>query len=159
VKRYRINLYKSFKKVNFYTIHEEGKKFSETDEFFLRFKGDQNHVDDIKIIKYWIEKIGNEQGAQERYFRPEKNARAIPIIKSKLRLYCFRVNEQIVILGNGGKKSSQKVKDSPDALPHFTLVNDLAYIFNMKKQKGEIVVKNNEIKGDFSFYIKEPKQL
>jgi len=28
----------------------------------------------------------------ERHFRPESKAKAIPIIKSKLRLYCFRIS-------------------------------------------------------------------
>ena len=43
-------------------------------------------------------------GALERFFRPEGKIKdsvaAIPIEGGKLRLYCLRISEQIVILGN-----------------------------------------------------------
>lgn len=156
MKRYSIELFKSFGKVNFYTVHKRGSNFSETDNFLLRFKDDPKHTKDVQTITYWIEKIGREYGANERYFRPERKAHAIPIPppKSKLRLYCLRINEQIVVLGNGGKKTSQKVQDSPDAFPHFELMNKLAHIFNLKKEKGEITIEENELQGDLSFYLK-----
>lgn len=156
MKRYTIELYKSFEKTIFYTIHEREVTFSETDKFFLRFKDNPKYIKDIEVIKYWIEKIGREYGAKDRHFRPERKAHAIPIPppKSDLRLYCFRVNEQIVILGNGGKKSSQKAQDSPDALPHFKLMNDFVSIFKIKLENGNITIKNDRLKGDLSFYIK-----
>lgn len=78
----------------------------------------------------------------------------IPPPKSKLRLYCLHVSEQIVILGNGGKKTSQKVKDSPDAFPHFELMNHFATIFHHKKRSGKIIVDGSVLKGDLTFYIK-----
>jgi hypothetical protein len=157
VKRYyTIQLYKSFAKTNFYTIQEEGKEYSETDDFFLRFKDKKKYKKDIETIKYWIEKIGKEYGAQERHFRPERKAKAIPIPppKSKLRLYCYHINEKIVILGNGGVKSSQKVQDSPDAYPHFTIMNIFATILLRKIRNGEIAYTNRTLTGKLSFYIK-----
>ncbi|UII19273.1 hypothetical protein [Fulvivirga ligni] len=154
MKRYNIELYKSFDKTTFYTIHEESKKVSETDDFFLRFKDEKKFQRDVNLIRYWLGKIGNEYGAQERRFRPEGKGSAIPIESSKLRLYCYRINERIIILGNGGEKTSQKVQDSPDAFPHFETINHLAYIINLKKQKGEISFAENQIQGDLSFYIK-----
>lgn len=156
MKRYTIELFKSFEKTIFYTIHEREMDYSETDKFFLRFKDDPKHIKDVEIIKYWIEKIGREYGAKDRHFRPERKAHAIPIPppKSNLRLYCYRVNEQIVILGNGGKKSSQKAQDSPDAFPHFTLMNNFASIFKIKLESGNIAIENKQLKGDLSFYIK-----
>ena len=41
-------------------------------------------------------------------------------------LYCIRINENIVILLNGGGKTSQKVQDSPDLLPKFRLANKIS---------------------------------
>ena len=156
MKRYRITLYKKYQKVSFYTIHEQEEELCETDKFFVRFKDDPAYVTDIQIIKYWMERIGNEQGAMERHFRPEKRAHAIPIPppKSKLRLYCYRLNEQIVVLGNGGIKSSRSAQGSEETKPHFDLANDLAYILNLKISKQEITIQGQDLHGDLEIYTK-----
>lgn len=158
MKRYTITLYKEFEKVCFYSIHERDMDLCETDQFFSRFKDDTSYFKDIEVIKYWIEKIGNDNGALDRYFRQEGRAKAIPIPppKSNLRLYCHHINEQIVVLGNGGIKSSKKVQGSPDALPHFDLMNAFAYIFQHKISQGQLSVSGDRITGDLSFFIKQP---
>jgi hypothetical protein len=153
VKRYRIEKYKSLEEVTLYTIREEGKTNNETDDFILRFKDDPKFKQDVETITYYIQKIG-ERGALERNFRPEKRAVAIPISSSKLRLYGYRVNNSILILGNGGEKTSKKVQDSPDAFPHFELMNFVAYVFNLKLEKQEITIEKRDLKGDFSFFVK-----
>lgn len=157
MKRYfEIKKYLSFEKTQFYTIEEVGKGINETDEFFIRFKDDPDYRKDIETIKYWVQKLGSEYGALERYFRPEKKGHAIPIPppKSNLRLYCYRINDQIVILGNGGIKSSQKVQDSPDAIPHFEIVNTLAFVIQMKLENDQIEITGKNISGDLTFFTK-----
>lgn len=156
MKRYTITLYKEFEKVCFYSIHEEGVDLCETDQFFIRFKDDAAYSKDIQTIKYWIGKIGNEYGALDRHFRQERKAKAIPVppLKSKLRLYCHHINEQIVVLGSGGIKSSQKVQDSPDAFPHFEFMNEFASIFQTKINQHRLTISGKQILGDLSFNIK-----
>lgn len=155
MKRYfGIKPYLDFEKTRFYTIEEVGKGVNETDEFFIRFKNDPVYQKDIEIIKYWIQKIGKESGALERHFRPESNARAIPIIQSKLRLYCHRISNELVILGNGGIKSSQSVQKSPDAFPHFEVMNTLAFVIQMKLEYEQIEITGKSISGDLTFFIK-----
>jgi hypothetical protein len=155
VKRYfEIKPYVSFGKTQFYTIEEVGKAMNETDEFFIRFKDDPDYQKDIETIKYWIQKIGKESGALERHFRPESKAKAIPIIKSKLRLYCYRISDELVILGNGGIKSSQKVQDSPDAFPSFEMINTVAFVIQMKLENDQIEIAGKSITGDLTFFIK-----
>jgi hypothetical protein len=146
--------YVNFEKTQFYTIEELEKGVNETDEFFIRFKDDPDYQKDIETIKYWIQKIGKESGALERHFRPEKSAKAIPITVSKLRLYCYRISEELVILGNGGIKSSQKVQDSPDAFPHFEVMNTLAFVIQLKLETGQIEISGKTISGDLKFFIK-----
>jgi hypothetical protein len=158
VKRYFvIKEYISFEKTMFYSIHEVGDDNCETDKFFLRFMDEEKYQKDVQTIKYWIEKIGREFGALERYFRPERKANALPIPppKSNLRLYCLRVSDKIVILGNGGVKSSKLVQNSPDALPHFELMNLVAFILKMKNENDQISFQGKEIKGDLSFYTNQ----
>lgn len=155
MKRYfEIKPYISFEKTQFYTIEELGKGINETDEFFIRFKDDLDYQKDIETISYWIQKIGKESGALERHFRPESKAKAIPIIKSKLRLYCYRISDELVILGNGGIKSSQKVQNSPDAFPHFEAMNTVAFVIQMKLETDQIEITGKNISGDVTFFIK-----
>lgn len=155
MKRYfEIKPYLDFEKTRFYTIEEVGKGVSETDEFFIRLKDDLDYQKDIETIKYWIQKIGKESGALERHFRPEAKAKAIPIIQSKLRLYCYRISDELVILGNGGIKSSQSVQDSPDAFPHFELMNTVAFVIQMKLENDKIEITGKNISGDLTFFIK-----
>lgn len=156
MKRYQITFYKAFSGANLYSIHEQGTALCETDQFFSRFMANPAFGADIQIIKGWMEKIG-EHGALERYFKPEGKALAIPVPppKSDLRLYCYRVSDEILIVGNGGIKTSKKVKDSPDCFPHYELMNRLAYIFEMKRAKGQIGIREGKVVGDLDFYIKE----
>lgn len=55
----------------------------------------------MDVIVAWIDRIG-ETGALERYFRPEgkygDGVSAIPIESGKLRLYCLRLSDKILIL-------------------------------------------------------------
>lgn len=129
-----IEVYLKFRLVTYFTVKVNDRPLSETEEFFKRFS-ENEHESDLGNIKYWLEKIGEERGASERYFRSESKAHALPppIPASKLRLYCWRCNDSVVILGNGGVKESQKAKDSPDCYPHFQLMN--AVVKELKRRR------------------------
>lgn len=64
----------------------------------------------------------------EHYFRPEGKINdsvvALPVTSSKLRLYCLRLSDGILILGNGGVKTSQRYEDD-------TLLN--GYVMTLQK--------------------------
>ena len=152
MKRYfKITEYIDGDQTRIYTIKENGESFSETDKFFSRFKDDRKFGNDIEIIAKWIRKIASE-GALERFFRQENYGEAIPIETSKLRLYCYRVNDDILILGNGGRKTSQAVQFSPDAFPHFQLINVLGFVLKLNVSRGKVVVSGNQLKGDLTFF-------
>lgn len=157
MKRYfEIKDFFSGKKTRIYTIIEMGESLSETEKFFVRFKDDLKFKKDVEIIAAWIRKIGSE-GALERFFRPEKKGEAIPIVTSGLRLYCCRVSDEILILGNGGRKTSQKVKNSPDAFPHFQIINGLAFVLKLREANGTITISNNQLSGELKFFLETDK--
>jgi hypothetical protein len=118
-----------FKLVTYYSVRWDTHELSETDKFIQKFlKQEILYKKDLQEILTLIEEIGNERGAKDIYFsRFEESATALPPSKSliingleilfyenKLRLYCIKISENIVVLFNGGVKSSQKVSDSPD---------------------------------------------
>ena len=101
--KYHIELIEEHDHVNFYSIHLEEEELSELERFFEKFPEGCAYDDEIDTIIAWLDKIG-ENGALERYFRPEgkygDGVGVIPIdIGNKLRLYCLRVSDKILIFG------------------------------------------------------------
>ncbi len=98
------------RKCTLYTIQFLTEDEAEYKRFYNRFKYDATYNDDLARITDLIDRIANF-GAFERLFRPEGKMSdrvvALPIIKSQLRLYCLRLSDGILILGNGGVKKSR----------------------------------------------------
>jgi len=92
-----------------YTIQFQDENQSEYESFYNRFKDDAEYNPDLMRIVAFINKIA-QHGAFERFFRPEgkmsDHVVALPVLRSKLRLYCLRLSDKILILGNGGVKNT-----------------------------------------------------
>ena len=153
MKRLHIVEYKKFSSTTVYSIHFDGKENNETDDFILRFQENPEYREDYQTIIRYIQKIG-ETGALERYFRPERKAKAIPIVSSKLRLYGIRISDQIIILGNGDIKTAKKVKNCPNCYPFFLTMNELMDKLEHSIRTNKISIENNALKGEMIFTIK-----
>lgn len=108
---YQIDLIEEYPNVNFYSIRLEDEELTELERFFEKFPIGCEYDDEIDVIVAWLDKIA-ESGALERYFRPEgrygDGVGVIPIdVGNKVRLYCLRLSDKILVFGNGG------VKDTP----------------------------------------------
>lgn len=92
------------------------------DTFILEHR--DSFKDEIKEISSRISQIGKTTGARENFFKPEGDSKfrnrygdliyaLYDTKKSKLRLYCIRLSNVVVILGGGGHKpkSIQKWQD------------------------------------------------
>ncbi len=151
MKRYTIEEYREYDNVRIYTVKFDDEKDNETDRFISRFIHDKKYKNDFSTIIYWINKIGTS-GVLERYFRTEGRAVAIPVESGKkLRLYCYRVNENILILGNGGIKTSKKVQKSPDCLPHFELMNHVAKKIYWGLHDEKMSIKDGQLNGRLKY--------
>lgn len=90
--------------------------------------------DSLTVILDYLERISRLEGAQERFFRPrEGRGLALPVAKGNLRLYCYRLNNQTLIICGGGIKEGATIQESPDCLPHFNLMNSV--IDELKRQR------------------------
>ena len=149
-----LTLFKSFEKVNFYTFQIDDTEQTETDKFFNRFENDENSTVDLNNLTYWLSLIGEKYEAKQEFFRHEGAAEALPppyskmvqeVIVNNLRLYCVRLSDNIVILANGGVKTSQKVQDSPDLLRHFHFANNMSKQITDLIRQRELIFKGKNI--------------
>ncbi len=152
----KIELFEEQDKVNFYTLRYTGEE-TEVDKFLDKFPEGCDYDEDIDIIIKWIDKIG-ERGALERNFRPEgklkDNVWAIPIETSKLRLYILRISDEIIILGNGGRKSTQTYNDDEFLNSCVELLQEVDGYIRTRIRKGQISIYQKQIFGNISFHIR-----
>jgi hypothetical protein len=152
---FALEIFEIYPLVSYYTVRWENNALSETDKFIEKILYRQTiHKTDLQEILTLIEVIGEERGAKDVYFtRHEDLATAlpptsrlvlrgieIPFYDNKLRLYCIKINENIVILFNGGVKSSRKVQDSPDLLMAFREAQIFAKRIWQALQSKDIVI-------------------
>ena len=97
-----------------YTIQFLSDDVSEFEKFISKFREDAELNSDFQAVMRFIEQILT-YGAVERYFRREgkmsDSVVALPVLKSKLRLYCLRLTDRILILGNGDVKNSRTYEE------------------------------------------------
>lgn len=110
--RIYFELYSRSEKVTIYSIRFEGCQVTETD-YFLDEYLENGFFEDTRLIKRWLENI-KIRGAQPRYFRSENNVGAGPVTCSRLRIYCIRCSDSIIILDGGGEKKGQKTQDGAE---------------------------------------------
>ena len=151
----------TYNKVTYYSLRIGDEEWTETEKFYQRFMNDEIHKEEFDDLLNWIEYIGEKEGAIPQLFRHEADAQALPPerrameyrnmlfeIGYNLRLYCLRINKEIVILLNGGIKESQKVQNSPDLLQKFRLANVISKKVTEKIMTRDIWVDGKELKGD-----------
>lgn len=149
-------------KVNTYSPKFDNEHYNEFEKFFLKYSGNPEYKDDIDQILYRIEKI-QEDGAADRHFRYESTKhdriKAIPshIETTKLRVYCIIINDEIVILGNGGLKTTRTYNVDPVLNEYVEDLKSIDYqIYQLQKQ-NKITTNGKELKGNLRFYIKDNK--
>ena len=103
-----------------------------------------------------------ETGALERYFRPEgrygDGVGVIPIdVGNKVRLYCLRLSDKILVFGNGGVKDTTTWQESEELAPYVKLLIDTSRFISSRMNDGSLVLVDKEIIGDLNFTRDEEK--
>ena len=84
---------------------------------FAKFKDNAEYNKDYNTIVFALTKIV-ANGALERLFRIEgrmnDNLAALSLDSRKLRLYCLRMSDKILILGNGGAKRTRTYQEDDE---------------------------------------------
>lgn len=131
-----------------YTIQFQSENESEYERFYNKFKDDAIYNPDLMRIVAFINKIA-ENGAFERLFRPEgkmsDHVVALPVISSKLRLYCLRLSDKILILGNGGVKKSRTYNEDDTLRGYVITLQNFEQLLKEGQQKGIVTITESTI--------------
>ena len=140
-KKTTVDLIRESDKTALYSISFEVDGTTEFEKFVSEFERNATYNRDYQRIIAALQAILNF-GALERFFRPEGKIRdsvaAIPIEGGKLRLYCLRISEQIVILGNGGVKATRTYEEDPGMYGYVLDLQKFEKILNENVSKGYI---------------------
>ncbi len=137
-----------------YSIQFTSEDSSEYERFYEKFIKDAKLNRDLLRIVQIVDKIADE-GALERLFRPEGKMKdsvvALPVLSSKLRLYCLRLSNGILILGNGGVKNSRTYEDD-DSLRGYVLdLQKFEELLKEGKRNGTITITERTIETNNTF--------
>ena len=136
--------------VSLYSICFDGNAVSEYEAFVQKFKGDATLNIDYKNILMALEKIV-AVGALERFFRPEgimsDRVAALSIDSRKLRLYCLRISDQILIVGNGGRKDTRTYEESAELSGYVMDLQEFDKLLTEAQKDGSITIEKNVITG------------
>lgn len=139
-----------------YTIQFLSDDKSEFEKFISKFRQDAELNPDFQAIMRFVEQILSN-GALERYFRREGKASdsvvALPVLKSRLRLYCLRLTDRILILGNGDVKRSRTYEEDETLRGYVIDLQKFERLLKREVRSGHVAITEKEIMTDKTFDI------
>lgn len=139
-----------------YSIRFLAEEDSEVEKFYAKFKESSEYNADFeRIITVLMNMLDN--GALERYFRYEGKMSdrvvALPVMRSKLRLYCLRLSDKIIVVGNGGIKNTRTYEESDELRGYVLTLQQLDKLLQEGVNDGSIVISENKIETDKPFEL------
>ncbi len=136
--------------MSLYSICFNGSDVSEYEDFLMKFKDNSTLNYDFQRILLALEKI-IDRGALERFFRIEgkmnDRVSALAIDSRKLRLYCLRISDQILIVGNGGVKTTRTYQENEQLSGYVMDLQRFDELLKQAQQNGSITIEKNMIVG------------
>ncbi len=136
-------------KAGLFTICFEGNDETEFEKFVMKFKGDAERKQDLQVILNAIQKMLSVSGFLDRYFRPEGKMNdhvvALPIERGKLRLYCLRMSDSVLIVGNGGIKTTRTYDEDADLSGYVITLQKLDALLKEAIKSGVVSIEETNI--------------
>ena len=134
--------------VGMFSICFDGHDLSEFEKFLNEFKDNATYNKDFNVILLALSKI-IDKGALERFFRNEgrmnDNVKALAIDSRKLRLYCLRISDQILILGNGGVKNTRTYQEDSKLSGYVMDLQTFDKVLLKAQKSGKVTIEKNII--------------
>lgn len=143
-------------KCTMYTIHFLSEDDTELENFIGRFRDNAELNTDFQSILIFLERI-MANGALERYFRREgkmtDSVVALPVLKSKLRLYCLRLSDHILVVGNGGIKDTRTYEEDDQLQGYVMTLQKFERLLRQEAEKRNVNITETEIQTDLTFEL------
>ena len=143
-------------KCTIYTIQFSEEAESEYERFYSKFIKDAHLNQDLLRIVQLVDRIADE-GALERFFRPEGKMRdsvvALPLLRSKLRLYCLRLSDKILVPGNGGVKNSRTYEEGDSLRGYVLTLQKFEELLKEGQRNGTVIITSKTIETDKTFKL------
>ena len=134
--------------VGMFSICFDKSKESEFETFLNEVKDNATYNKDFNIILLALSKI-IDKGALERFFRNEgkmsDNVKALAIDSRKLRLYCLRISDKILILGNGGVKTTRTYQENEKLSGYVMDLQTFDKVLLKAQKTGRVTIEKNMI--------------
>lgn len=131
---------------------------SEMVNFYEKLEAAGKGGDLAKFVNL-LDLIG-KNGAQERYLRyagkRKDNVFELPdhyLFKSKFRLYCLRYGEALLLIGNGGLKTTKTYQEDPVLDGYVSDLQQIDVKVKNLMKRGELFFDGADIHGTKTFYI------
>lgn len=153
-----IELLEDGDKVSLYSPHFEGEEYSEFEKFLLTYK--DTYPDDVRQLVYRLDIIKRD-GARDMHFRYEGTRRdrvmALPshLETTSLRLYLINIQAKILILGNGGLKTTATYEEDVNLHRQVKTLQKIDIQLKQKEKNKIITVSGTELLGELTFTIND----
>lgn len=141
-------------KCTLYTIQFLSDDKNEFEKFIAKFRNDAELNPDFQAIMRFLEQIMSN-GALERYFRREGKMNdsvvALPVLKSKLRLYCLRLTNRILVIGNGDVKNSRTYEEDNTLQGYVIDLQKFERLLKQEIRSGNVEITESQIVTDKTF--------
>lgn len=151
-----IELLEDGDKVSLYSPHFEGEEYTEFEKFLLKYK--DNYPNDVAQLVYRLDIIKRD-GAADRHFRYEGTHRdrvmALPshLETTSLRLYLLNLQAKVLILGNGGLKSTATYQEDEQLNRCVNTLQKIDIELKQREQQKVITIRGTQLLGELSFVI------
>lgn len=75
------------------------------------------------------------------------NVKALAIDSRKLRLYCLRISDQVLILGNGGVKNTRTYQENEQLSGYVMDLQTFDRVLLQAQRQGRVTIEKNMITG------------
>ena len=151
-----IELLEDGEKVSLYSPHFDGEEYTEFEKFLLEYK--DKYPYDVRQLVYRLDIIKRD-GAEDRHFRYEGTRRdrlmALPshLETTSLRLYLLNIKAKILILGNGGLKSTAAYQQDAHLHKCVQTLQKIDIQMKQMEKKKIITVQGTKLLGTLTFTI------
>ena len=153
-----IELLEDGEHVSLYSPRFEGKEMTEFEKFITTYQ--TSHLLDLQQIIRRLDMI-KQSGAEDRHFRYEGSSRdrvyGLPshLETTNLRLYCLNLENKVLILGNGGLKTTRTYNEDPILSRAVETLQKIDIEIRRKECQETVYIRGSQLLGELTFTIEE----